>query len=152
MPLSIKKLSSVLLARGRLSLGQIIRFSELKPRTARACILILIQHNILWHTKGSDDMEMFEVNIDECLMRIRFGRFIWLAEELFGKMVRRRCNSKSSILTSMIGGWYRSSYPWPWKTATPRYSFPFGNIWLKEYVAPLHVSAFPNASSRNLSI
>lgn len=31
---------------------------------------------------------MFEVNIDECLMRLRYGRFIHIAEQLFGKAVR----------------------------------------------------------------
>ncbi|KAF8965272.1 RNA polymerase III subunit RPC82-domain-containing protein [Flammula alnicola] len=79
------KLASVLLIRGRLPLSQLIRFSQLKPRTARASILVLVQHNIVWHTKGDDDVEVFEVNVDECLMRMRFGRFIWLAEQIFGK-------------------------------------------------------------------
>ncbi len=74
--------------RGRLALPPLIRLSQLKPRTARASILILIQHNILWHTKGEDNIEMFEVNVDECLLRMRFGKFILLAEQKFGKSVR----------------------------------------------------------------
>ena len=74
--------------RGRLALPPLIRLSQLKPRTARTSVLILIQHNILWHTKGEDNVEMFEVNVDECLLRMRFGKFILLAEQKFGKSVR----------------------------------------------------------------
>ncbi|KAF8201717.1 RNA polymerase III subunit RPC82-domain-containing protein [Pholiota molesta] len=79
------KLASVLLIRGRLALFSLIRLSQLKPRNARAAILILVQHNVLWHTKGEDNVEMFEINIDECLLRMRFGKFIWLAEQKFGR-------------------------------------------------------------------
>ena len=78
----------MILRRGRLTLQQIIRFSGLKPRTVRATLLVLVQHNILWHTKGEDNVEMFEVNVDECLLRMRFGKFILLAEQKFGKSVR----------------------------------------------------------------
>ncbi|PCH38624.1 hypothetical protein WOLCODRAFT_130979 [Wolfiporia cocos MD-104 SS10] len=74
--------ASVLLTRGRLSLPQIVRFSKLKPRTVRAAILVLVQHNVLWH--AHDEGELLEVNIDECLMRLRYGRYVWQAEQLFG--------------------------------------------------------------------
>jgi DNA-directed RNA polymerase III subunit RPC3 len=77
----------VLLTKGRLPLAQLARLSELKFRTARATILVLVQHNILWHTKSDDELEMFEINVDECLMRLRFGRFVWLAEQIFGQAV-----------------------------------------------------------------
>lgn len=88
-PLLLQKLASVLLTRGRLPLLQLARFAELRPRTARASILILVQQNILWHTKGDDDIEMFEINVDDCLMRLRFGKFVWLANHIFGKEVRQ---------------------------------------------------------------
>ena len=32
---------------------------------------------------------MFEVNVDECLSRLRFGRFIWLSQQTFGQTVSR---------------------------------------------------------------
>ncbi|KAF9484716.1 hypothetical protein BDN70DRAFT_825237 [Pholiota conissans] len=79
------RLASVLLTRGRLALLPLIRLSQLKPRTARAAILILVQHNVLWHTRGQDNVEMFEFNVDECLLRMRFGKFVWLAEQKFGQ-------------------------------------------------------------------
>ncbi|KAF8163124.1 hypothetical protein B0H34DRAFT_694196 [Crassisporium funariophilum] len=79
------RLASVLLTRGRLPLGQLARFAELKPRTARASIVVLVQHNILWHAKGEDEIEMFEINVDECLIRLRFGQFVWLSEQIFGQ-------------------------------------------------------------------
>ena len=77
----------MLLVKGRLPLGQLARISELKLRTARAAVLVLVQHNILWHTESNDEVEMFEINIDECLMRLRFGRFVWLSQQIFGQAV-----------------------------------------------------------------
>ena len=64
-----------------------MRYSQLKPRTVRAAILVLVQHNILWHATSEDEGEVFEVNIDECLTRLRFGRYVWLAEQRFGMPV-----------------------------------------------------------------
>lgn len=60
----------------------------MKPRTVRAAILILVQHNLLWHSQSEEEGEVFEINIDECLMRLRYGRYVWLAEQLYGKSVR----------------------------------------------------------------
>ncbi len=79
--------AAVLMHRGRLPLQQIIRFSKLKPRTVRASIIVLVQHNILWHAQSDTDGEMLEVNTEECLMRLRYGRYVWQAEQLFGKAV-----------------------------------------------------------------
>lgn len=76
--------SSALLTRGRLSLAQLIRYTMMKPRTVRAAILVLVQQNILWHSNTEEEGEMLEFNTLECLMRIRFGRFVWQAEQLFG--------------------------------------------------------------------
>ena len=78
----------MLLHRGRLPLGQIVRFSGLKPRLVRASILVLVQHNVLWHAQTDADGEVFELNTEECLMRLRYGRYVWQAEQLFGKAVR----------------------------------------------------------------
>ncbi|KZT03499.1 uncharacterized protein LAESUDRAFT_744556 [Laetiporus sulphureus 93-53] len=77
--------ASVLLTHGRLTLSQIVRLSGLRLRTVRAAILVLVQHNILWHSHSDDEGEVLEINIDECLMRLRFGRYVWQAEQLFGK-------------------------------------------------------------------
>ncbi|EKM82848.1 hypothetical protein AGABI1DRAFT_68847 [Agaricus bisporus var. burnettii JB137-S8] len=76
---------SVLLTRGRLSLPQILRYTQLKPRIARASILALVQHNLLWHAQSDEGTEVFEFNVDECLMRLRFGKFVHMAQQLFGK-------------------------------------------------------------------
>jgi len=64
-----------------------VRYSQLKPRTVRAAILVLVQHNVLWHATSEDEGEVFEVNIDECLTRLRFGRYVWFAEQRFGTPV-----------------------------------------------------------------
>lgn len=46
---------------------------------------------------------MFEVNVDECLMRLRYGRFILQAEKLFGKAVRV-CEPSDFLLLLNSGG------------------------------------------------
>ena len=89
-----QKVASVLLCRGRMPLAYIIRFSGLKPRTVRAAILVLVQHNVLWHAQSDDEGEVLEINIDECLTRLRFGRYVWQAEQLFGKAVRQTCHER----------------------------------------------------------
>ena len=83
-----QKVAEVLLHRGRLSLAHLVRFTNLKPRTVRACILVLVQQNVLWHA-SEEDVEVFEVNTDECLARCRFGTYVCLMEELYGQEVRR---------------------------------------------------------------
>lgn len=83
-----QKVASVLLIRGRLSLPQLVRFTGLKPRTVRASIIVLVQHNILWHAHTHDEGEMLEFNTIECLLRLRFGRYVWVAENLYGRTVR----------------------------------------------------------------
>jgi DNA-directed RNA polymerase III subunit RPC3 len=82
-----QNIASILLTRGRLPLPTLIRYSGLKPRTVRASVLVLVQHNILWHTLSDEGSEVFEVNFDECLARLRFGRYVQQAEELFGEAV-----------------------------------------------------------------
>ncbi len=83
-----QKVASALLARGRLSLLKITRFTSLRPQTVRASVLVLIQHHIAWHAETEEEGEMIEFNIEECIMRLRFGRFVWLAEEIFARAVR----------------------------------------------------------------
>lgn len=93
---------STLLARGRLSLQQLVRYSTLKSRTVRAAILVLVQHNILWHAQSDDEGEVFEVNIEECLMRLRFGRYVWQAEQLFGSAVSYMSDSSSTVDETLV--------------------------------------------------
>lgn len=83
----VQTVASVILAHGRLGLSQILRFSRLKSRTVRASILVLVQHNLLWHAQSDDQGEVFEIDTDECLMRLRYGRYVWLAEQSYGKAV-----------------------------------------------------------------
>ncbi|KAJ7871487.1 RNA polymerase III subunit RPC82-domain-containing protein [Mycena olivaceomarginata] len=80
--------ASVLLTRGRLTLPHLVRFTNLRPRTVRACVLVMVQHNVLWHAQSEDEGEVLEVNVEECLVRLRFGRFVWQAGEIFGDAVR----------------------------------------------------------------
>lgn len=64
-----------------------IRFSQLKSRTVRAALLVLIQHNLVQHFKSDDDGETVYFNTDECLMRLRFGQLVEIAQQLYGDKV-----------------------------------------------------------------
>ena len=128
-----QKVTSVLLTRGRLSLPQLVRFTELKPRTVRASIIVLIQHNILWHAHTDDEGEMLEFNTIECLLRLRFGRYVWLAENLFGRTVRllrvvpfivTRLSSVRILFFSWLSGCGdRTDGVRSWKASSARYHF-----------------------------
>lgn len=82
----LQKVASALLSRGRLSLPQLVRFTSLKPRMIRASVIILVQHNLVWHSQ-SDNEEVLEFNVEECLLRLRFGKFVRQTEQLFGSAV-----------------------------------------------------------------
>lgn len=79
------KVADALLTRGRLSFPSLVRYTQLKPRTVRASILVLIQHGCVWHAGG--DEEGFEFNADECLGRGMFGYYTHQAKVLFGEAV-----------------------------------------------------------------
>ncbi|KAJ7261403.1 RNA polymerase III subunit RPC82-domain-containing protein [Mycena haematopus] len=66
--------ASVLLTRGRLTLSHI---------NCSRVPAVLVQHNVVWHAHDEEG-EVLEINIEECLLRLRFGRFVWQAGELFG--------------------------------------------------------------------
>lgn len=84
----MQKVASTFLDRGRLTLPQLVHFTSLRPRTVRSVILVLVQHNLAWHAQTNDGAEVIELNTEECLLRLRFGRFVWQADQLFGSAVR----------------------------------------------------------------
>ena len=70
-----------------MNLTQIVQFTSLKPRTARAAVIILFQQNLLWRSSADEKREVLEFNVDECLTRLRFGRYVWWAEKKCGVLV-----------------------------------------------------------------
>ncbi|KAG8837984.1 RNA polymerase III subunit C82 [Serendipita sp. 405] len=94
----IASVVNVLASRGRLTFRQLVVFTKIRPRAIRATLLVLTQHSLLWHsssTSASNNVllggketdegeEVFEFNVDECLLRLRFGKYLLIAKELFG--------------------------------------------------------------------
>ncbi|KIM32168.1 hypothetical protein M408DRAFT_326822 [Serendipita vermifera MAFF 305830] len=68
---------------GRLMFRELVLFTKLKPRAIRAALLVLTQHGLLWHSVSGEE-EMYELNIDGCLIRLRFGKFLVITGQLFG--------------------------------------------------------------------
>jgi DNA-directed RNA polymerase III subunit RPC3 len=82
-----QKVANALLNRGRLQLPTLIRFTGLKPSLVRASLVALIQHNIVWHAEDAVDGEVVEIDWEECLARLRFGKVLAIAKERFGTPV-----------------------------------------------------------------
>lgn len=80
-------MAAELLARGRLRLTDISRATHLQPRVIANALLILIQHNIVWHCESEAGMELYEINWNEILHRLRYGRYLSISRELFGEEV-----------------------------------------------------------------
>ncbi|TRM59382.1 RNA polymerase III subunit RPC82 helix-turn-helix domain-containing protein [Schizophyllum amplum] len=83
-PLSAK-VAEALLTLGRLPVPHIVRATGLRPRTVRATLLVLLQHNVLWYALDPIDGEVLEISPEECMLRLRFGRAVWQAGQLFGQ-------------------------------------------------------------------
>lgn len=57
-------------------------------------VMTLIQHGCAWHSSTDPDVadpnqEFFEININEVLLRLRFGRYIGIAEDELGQTAAR---------------------------------------------------------------
>lgn len=104
--------------------AQLVRFSGLKPRTVRASVLALIQHNLVWHSERDDEGEVLEFNQQECLIRLRFGTFISLAKEILGEAVSLYgflyLSEVIHMIECSIGSQNRIRYSTSWKTTTIR--------------------------------
>jgi len=60
---------------------------KMKPQTLRAAVLVLVQHNVLWHAEAADGTEVLEINTEECIARLYFGSYIHSAKEAFSSEV-----------------------------------------------------------------
>ncbi|KAH7107752.1 RNA polymerase III subunit RPC82-domain-containing protein [Auriculariales sp. MPI-PUGE-AT-0066] len=78
------RIATALLQKGRMSMAMLAREIKMKPQTLRASVLVLIQHNILWHA-AQDGAEILEINTEECLSRLLFGNFCYLAKQSMGQ-------------------------------------------------------------------
>ncbi|KAG8936233.1 RNA polymerase III subunit C82 [Tulasnella sp. 418] len=79
------QVAGALLTRGRLPISQILRFTSLPPSKVRLSLLTLVQHNLVWHSENDVEGEVFEVNWEEGIARLRLGRYITFAKEVFGE-------------------------------------------------------------------
>ncbi|TIC04127.1 hypothetical protein E3Q17_00594 [Wallemia mellicola] len=102
----VAKVGQTVLEYGRLPLPLISRYAEIKAKQVRAALLILIQHNCMWHCQTDND-EFFETNADEILARIRFGRYIRYAIDSYKDKLESRCAGEM-ITTVLLNGKLRS--------------------------------------------
>lgn len=86
----VASVASILLHRGRMRLTEIAHFTKLPRRQVAGILITLVQHNLAWHCEtelGQRTQEFFEMNLKECLMRLRWGRILELTQENMGEDV-----------------------------------------------------------------
>ena len=86
---AVGRVGSVLLARGRLSYETLVRLIPsrmLSQRNVMASLIVLIQHNCLFHIQDDEDgLEYFEIDVGEVLQRRRYGTLMGLAKDTWGR-------------------------------------------------------------------
>lgn len=84
-------MANTILHRGRLSIPEIASLTKLRGQAVTGIILTLIQHNLCWYSfqpQGDREIEYFEMNVKEILMRLRWGRILEIVERKNGKDAR----------------------------------------------------------------
>lgn len=83
----------MLLLKGRLTLVDLARFSRFKTKHVRECLVVLIQHGVVYFSEPTADSTkadaptFYEIDPKKILMRLRMGRIMRISEEHYGKPV-----------------------------------------------------------------
>ncbi|RXK38119.1 hypothetical protein M231_04580 [Tremella mesenterica] len=83
----VSRIASTLMNRGRLTCPTLARLSALSRSTTMAALLILMQHHLVQSSgepPDSDKEEAYEFNMDECLLRLRWGRILAMTLDKLG--------------------------------------------------------------------
>ena len=87
--------------RGRLTIPNIARLSGVARPTAVAAVLILMQHQLVQcsgEPAESTKEEAYQFNLDECLLRLRWGRILALTQAKLGFIVSDTSPTTSCVL------------------------------------------------------
>ncbi|ORY35369.1 hypothetical protein BCR39DRAFT_509119 [Naematelia encephala] len=82
---AVARVSSTLLNRGRLSAPAVTRLSGLPLRVVLGSLILLIQHHLVLSIGESVKDEQYEFNVEECLLRLRYGRILAVTRERLGE-------------------------------------------------------------------
>ncbi|KAL9550250.1 hypothetical protein MBANPS3_004816 [Mucor bainieri] len=84
-------IANLLLLKGRLTLSDLARFSRFKAKHVRECLVVLIQHGVVYFSEPTADAvkadgpTFYEIDPEKILMRLRMGRIMRISEEHYGK-------------------------------------------------------------------
>ncbi|KAI8642004.1 hypothetical protein BD408DRAFT_191254 [Parasitella parasitica] len=89
-------IADLLILKGRLSLSDLIRISRYTPKLVRECLIVLIQHGIVFFSETADveknEATYYEADPGKIMMRLRMGRIMRITEEHYGKAVSSSCS------------------------------------------------------------
>lgn len=81
--------------KGRLTIQDLVRFSQYSIKRVRETLVSLIQHGLVFFSEPTDDVKddrrdatYYEINTQRVMMRLRMGRIMRVTEEHYGKVVR----------------------------------------------------------------
>ncbi|ORX49903.1 hypothetical protein DM01DRAFT_329174 [Hesseltinella vesiculosa] len=79
-----------LLIKGRMPLGEIVRFTNLNRRQVRESLTVLIQHGLCYFTEPitsltARELTYYVIDATKILMRLRMGSILQLTNDTFGE-------------------------------------------------------------------
>ncbi|KAI8373042.1 uncharacterized protein BYT42DRAFT_56363 [Radiomyces spectabilis] len=92
----VAKVSHQLLLRGRMTLFDVTRFTQLPQRQVRECLVVLIQHGLAYFTEsldGKKEPTYYQVDPRRVLLRLRMASIMRVTEDTFGKEVHSQSTS-----------------------------------------------------------
>jgi DNA-directed RNA polymerase III subunit RPC3 len=80
-----------MLLKGRLSLGDLVRFTSLPAKQVRECLVVLIQHGITYFSEspeGKNEPTYYTTDSEKVMMRLRMGSILRDVEDRFSPEVK----------------------------------------------------------------
>jgi DNA-directed RNA polymerase III subunit RPC3 len=88
-----------MLLKGRLTLGDLVRFTSLPAKQVRECLVVLIQHGITYFSEspeGKNEPTYYTTDAERILMRLRMGSILRDVYDRFGTEVMNLFLEKQS--------------------------------------------------------
>lgn len=91
-----------MLNRGRLTVKTLAGLSHTPLQAIQASLLILIQHHLVQYSDPNETPErvLYEFRVDECLLRLRWGRLLAITEQRLGPVVSGSPSRSTAELTT----------------------------------------------------
>ncbi|KAF9931251.1 DNA-directed RNA polymerase III subunit RPC3 [Linnemannia zychae] len=125
----VEKVANVLIRKGRMPVGLIANFTQLKPRQVRECLFVLIQQNLAVYAESQEKSRIvtyYEINRQELLHRALIPKVLYSSQEWYerdGALIAESLLTHGKLtVTGCINDILKTSNVAPGKTTTQRTS------------------------------